>query len=103
MSFSYDYPQHGAEAAEFQHCRETKFFSLGGPAYGRPKAALARTRSKTLRAQGTLPRNRQVLERARASLLLTRLFCVAQVSKPAVPQTSKSASGQQVWKPALQS
>jgi hypothetical protein len=27
---------------------------------------------------------------------------VAQVSKPAVPQTSKSASGQQVWKPALQ-
>jgi hypothetical protein len=36
------------------------------------------------------------------TLLLTRLFCVAQVSKPAVPQTSKSASGQQVWKPATQ-
>jgi hypothetical protein len=29
-------------------------------------------------------------------------FFVAQVSKPAVPQTSKSASRQQVWKPALQ-
>jgi hypothetical protein len=46
---------------------ETEFFWLGRDACFRTKAARARTRSKTLRAQAGPPSDRQVLERGRAS------------------------------------
>jgi hypothetical protein len=51
---------------------------LGSHACDRPKAALARTHSKTLRAQGGQPHDRQVLECVRVGLLLTRISFVSE-------------------------